>query len=75
MNFNSYYLIAINLTIFYKLFTLEVIVVSYHSYYDRKAHRANRALALASSKEEEWAAIHRQAEALRLYNVNGRSRR
>ena len=49
--------------------------MSYHSYYDRKAHRANRALALASSQEEEWAAIRRQAHALRMYKVNGRSRR
>lgn len=49
--------------------------MSYHSYYDKKAFKANKALAFASSQEEEWALIHRQAQALKAYNINGRSRR
>lgn len=47
----------------------------YHTYHDHRVHRANKALNLATSKEQEWALIHKQVESLRLYQVGGRSRR
>ena len=48
----------------------------YHTYHDHRVHRANKALNLATSKEQEWALIHKQVESLRLYQVgSGRSRR
>lgn len=50
-------------------------VSHYHAYHDNRVHRVNKALNLATSKEQEWALIHKQVESLRLYQVGGRSRR